>query len=73
VTDSSTSDDETTHEETARGAPKPPGLDGRGDAGDDDDTPPPEARDETDHYEDKYGDAREIANPDQHRDDEPYD
>jgi hypothetical protein len=33
---------------------------------------PPEARDEKE-YDDEYGEAREIANPDQHRDDEAYD
>lgn len=73
MTDSPDSDDASDQHETARGAAKPPGLDGRGESGDEDDTPPPEAHDETDHYEDKYGEAREIANPDQHRDDEPYD
>lgn len=34
---------------------------------------PPEARDEEEYYQDKYDEAREVENPDQHRDEYEYD
>jgi hypothetical protein len=76
VTDSTGDDDGATAEsdsETPRGAPKPDELDDRRADAETDDELPPETREEDDAYEDEYGEAREIANPDQHRDDEAYD
>jgi hypothetical protein len=73
VTDSSDSDHEATAEdETPRGAAKPEELDGRG--GEERESEiPPEVRDDDDFDRDMYGEAREIVDPDQHRDEEEYD
>jgi hypothetical protein len=76
VTDSSDSDHEATAEdETPHGAAKPEDLDGReGKEGQEDKSEiPPEVRDSEDIDHDKYGEARETVNPDQHRDEEEYD
>ncbi|AXG11591.1 hypothetical protein [Haloplanus rubicundus] len=62
----------TAEDETPRGAPKPEELDGREDGEESGEDIPPEAREEKE-YDDEYVEAREIANPDQHRDDEAYD
>ncbi|MFB6070670.1 MAG: hypothetical protein ABEJ76_06555 [Halanaeroarchaeum sp.] len=69
-------DGATADDETARGADRPEELDTRerdDDEAQGDEELPPEAREDDDYYEDKYDEAREVANPDQHRDDEPYD
>ncbi|MFC6874584.1 hypothetical protein [Halobellus marinus] len=74
MTESSDRKDGATAEgETPKGAPEPEELDSRG--GEDVESElPPEARDkEEDRYHDKSGAAREVANPDQHRDEEEYD
>lgn len=72
-------DGATADDETPRGAPKPAELDGR-EYGDENDTEaeaetgiPPEVREEEDDDDDDDEEAREIANPDQHRDEEAYD
>ncbi len=73
MTDSSDSDDEATAEdETPLGAAKPEELEGR-EKEEGENKIPPGVRDDEDLGPDKYGEAREIANPDQHRDEEEYD
>lgn len=71
MTESSDSE-ATADDETPRGASKPEELEDREEAGGGESDIPPEARDREGEY-DEYGEAREIANPDQHRDDEAYD
>jgi hypothetical protein len=73
VTDSSDADDGATAEdETLLGAAKPEKLDGRGGVEGESEIPPGVREDEN-LDRDKYGEAREIVNPDQHRDEEEYD
>ncbi|MFB6113420.1 MAG: hypothetical protein ABEJ58_04865 [Halodesulfurarchaeum sp.] len=75
MTDTSdSSEGATAEDETPRGAEEPETLEDRGETGDGEEQEdiPPEARDDSDQYRDKYDEAREVANPDQHRDEESY-
>lgn len=80
MTESSDTDSGATAEdETPRGAPAPNELDDR-EAGDDDDGgeegergTPSAIRDDEERYHDRHDEAREVENPDQHRDEEAYD
>lgn len=81
MTDSSASGDgESAEDETPRGAQKPETLDSResvetaeSEAPEEDEIPPEARDDEDERYEDRYGEARKVENPDQHRDEEAYD
>ncbi|MFB6081311.1 MAG: hypothetical protein ABEJ67_00685 [Halanaeroarchaeum sp.] len=66
-------DDERDPDETEAGTAPRTDADEADDADAPDEEVPPGVRDDEDRFEDKYDEAREVANPDQHRDDPEYD
>lgn len=73
MSDASDDDGAAAPDATPRGAPEPEALEDREEGGSETSEIPPAARDHDANYQDKYDEAREDENPDQHRDDEAYD
>lgn len=73
MTDAPDDDGQAVEDETPRGAREPEALEDREEGESGGRGIPPAARDRQENYRDKYAEAREDENPDQHRDEEEYD